>query len=94
MKKTVILAIAYGFYIYGELIDDGKEDGFLKIVNAAMSGGFEGGKGIAGVARGDEAAKIKLDRFDPNEKCIFPLTSVVGIFPSIDLYKFKGTTIR
>ena len=51
-------------------------------------------KGVAGVARGDKDATVTLDRFDQDEDLTFPITAVFAILPSIDLYTFKGTTLR
>lgn len=87
-----IVAVLAGFYFYGEEVK--AQEGYIALKNASMFGGFSGGKGVAGVARGDKAAKVTLDRFDPKEESIFPLTSVIAIMPSIDLYKFSGTTLR
>lgn len=92
MKNCKILAIAYGFYFFGEEVS--APEGYVAIKNASMFGGFSGGKGLPGVARGDKDAKVNLDRFDLSEECLFPITSVVGIFPSINLYEFKGATLR
>jgi hypothetical protein len=93
MKNPKILVIAGGFYYFGDLVESPKE-GYIALKSAAMSGGFSGGKGIPGVARGDSAAKITLDRFDPDEVQIFPESACYGILSSINLYEFKGTTLR
>ena len=90
--NTKIIAVSGGFYFYGEEVEG--PEGYIALKNAAMFGGFDGGKGVAGVARGDKAAIVTLDRFDEKEEVIFPLTAVFAIMPSIDLYKFKGTKIR
>lgn len=87
-----IIAVLAGFYFYGEEVK--AQEGYIALKNASMFGGFSGGKGVAGVARGDKSAKVTLDRFDPKKESIFPLTSVIAIMPSIDLYKFSGTTLR
>lgn len=87
-----IVAANYGFYFFGEEVKS--EDGYIALKNASMFGGFSGGKGMPGVARGDKNAKVTLDKFDDKEEVIFPLTAVIAIMPSIDLYKFNGTTIR
>jgi hypothetical protein len=88
-----IFVIAGGFYYFGEEVD-APQEGFIAMKKCSMSGGFSGGKGIAGVTRGDRDAKIILDRFDENELCIWPLSCCYGILPCIDLYSFKGTTLR
>lgn len=89
---TKILAIAGGFYYFGTEVP--APDGYIAITNAAMFGGFSGGKGLPGVSRGDKSAKVTLDQFEPKEECVFPISCVYGILPSIDLYAFKGTTLR
>lgn len=93
MKNPKILAIAGGFYYFGDLVTSPKE-GYIAITNASMFGGFSGGKGLAGVARGDKDAKINLDQFDQGETQFFPESACYGILSSIDLYKFAGTTKR
>lgn len=92
MPEYKMLVIAGGFYYFGELVD--APEGFVALRNFAMSGGFDGGKGIPGVCRGDKNAKITLDRFAADEEGIFPLSSCYGILPCINLYEFKGTTLR
>lgn len=87
-----ILAISGGFYFFGEEVT--APDGYIALKNAAMFGGFAGGKGLPGVARGDKSATVTLDRFMPEEELLFPITSVIAIMPSINLYDFKGTTLR
>jgi hypothetical protein len=89
---TKILAISGGFYFYGTEIT--APDGYISLKNAAMFGGFSGGKGLPGVSRGDKSATVTLDRFDKDEELLFPLTAVFAIMPSVDLYAFKGTTLR
>jgi hypothetical protein len=93
MGKTVILVIASGFYYFGTRVDSG-DPTMISIVNASMFGGFSGGKGMPGVARGDKDAKVTLDRFSPNEILEFPISACLGIVPSVDLYSFHGTTLR
>lgn len=90
--QTKILAVSGGFYFFGTEVS--APEGYIALKNAAMFGGFAGGKGLPGVARGDKAATVKLDKFDPDEEVLFPLTAVFAIMPSVDLYAFKGTTIR
>lgn len=90
--NTKILAISGGFYFFGTEV--ATQDGYVALKNAAMFGGFSGGKGLPGVARGDKAAKVTLDAFDKDEELLFPLTAVFAILPSIDLFAFKGTTLR
>ena len=88
-----MFAIAGGFYIFGEEVPP-PVPGYVSCKNAAMSGGFGGGKGIPGVCRGDKDATINLDRFAPDEELHFPLTAVYAIMPCIDLYKSKIATLR
>jgi len=90
--QTKILAVSGGFYFFGTEVD--APEGYIALKNAAMFGGFAGGKGLPGVARGDKAATVTLDRFDANEECVFPLSAVFAIIPSVDLYAFKGATLR
>jgi len=90
--STKILAISGGFYYYGTQVD--APDGYIALKDFAMFGGFSGGKGLPGVARGDSEAKVTLDRFAEGEIGYFPLESCLGVLPSVDLYKFKGTTLR
>jgi hypothetical protein len=92
MADTKILAIAGGFYFFGTLVQ--APEGYVALENYAMFGGFSGGKGLPGVARGDSAAKVILDCFEKGTIGHFPLTAVYAVFDSIDLYTSKGTTIR
>jgi hypothetical protein len=91
--STKILAVSGGFYFFGTEIQ-APVDGYIALKKAAMFGGFGGGKGLPGVARGDKSATVTLDRFDADEELLFPATAVFAILPSIDLYAFKGTTLR
>jgi hypothetical protein len=91
--KWNVFTITQGFYFFGEEVESPTE-GFIAVRNAAMFGGFDGGKGVAGVCRGDAKAKVVLDRFEANEELLFPISAVVAILPSINLYEFKGTTLR
>lgn len=88
-----VITVAGGFYFFGNEIPSDNPD-YIKIDNGAMSGGFSGGKGIAGVCRGDNEATIILDRFQDTEVLSFPLSAVYAILPCVNLYEFKGTTIR
>lgn len=90
--STKILAVSGGFYFFGTQVP--APDGYVALRNASMFGGFYGGKGLPGVARGAEGASVVLDRFDQDEELLFPLTAVFAIMPSIDLYSFSGTTLR
>lgn len=92
MSNWKMLTITQGFYFFGEEVE--APEGYIALRKGAMSGGFSGGKGIPGVCRGDKAATITLDRFEEKEELLFPISSVVAILPSINLYQFKGTTIR
>lgn len=91
--NTKILAISGGFYFFGTEVQ-APQEGYIALKKAAMFGGFGGGKGLPGVARGDKAATVILDCFDADEELLFPVTAVFAILPSIDLYAFKGTTRR
>lgn len=93
MKNPTIIAVNGGFYLFGNLLKDAP-DGFICMSEVAMFGGFNGGKGMPGVARGDTAMKVTLDRFEPSSVCLWPIRSVDGIYPSVDLYKFSGTVLR
>lgn len=90
--STKILAISGGFYFFGTEVN--APEGYISLKNAAMFGGFGGSKGLPGVSRGDKSATVTLDRFEKDEELLFPMTAVFAILPSIDLYGFKGTTLR
>lgn len=90
--QTKILAVSGGFYFFGTEVT--APEGYIALKNAAMFGGFAGGKGLPGVARGDKSSTVTLDRFASDEECLFPLSAVFAIIPSIDLYSFKNTTLR
>ncbi len=87
-----ILAVSGGFYFFGTEVT--APDGYVALKDAAMFGGFGGGKGLPGVARGDKSSTVILDRFDAKEEQLFPVTAVFAILSSIDLYTFKGATLR
>lgn len=89
--KTYIIAVDNGFYFFGTEVQS-PADGYLAFENAAMFGGFSGGFGVAGVAKGKPGAEVVLDRIDG--PLTIPTTRVVFILESVDLYKFKGTKIR
>ena len=91
-KNWKIVALTNGFYFFGNEVT--APDGFIKIVEASMFGGFGGGKGMPGLARGDKSSTVTLDKFTENGDIVAPLTSVVFISDSINLYEFKGTTLR
>ncbi len=90
--QTKILAVSGGFYFFGTEVS--APEGYIALKAAAMFGGFGGGKGLPGVARGDKSATVTLDRLGADEECLFPITAVFAIITSIDLYTFKGTTLR
>lgn len=92
MKNWKILAIAGGFYYFGELIDSGK-DGYIAMKNVAGFGRFDGGRGLPGVARGDKKMTVTLYRFEENEVCYWPESSCYGILPTVNLYEFSGATV-
>lgn len=87
-----IFAVAGGFYFFGTEVQ--APDGYLALKDAAMFGGFEGGKGLPGVARGAKGAVVNLDRFEEGEVALFPIQHVYAVLPTIDLYKFTGTKLR
>jgi len=87
-----IFCLTNGFYLFGNEVET--EEGFIKFIEASMFGGFSGGKGLPGVARGDKSSKVTLDRFDDKQEITAPLSSVVFIADSINLYDFSGTTLR
>ena len=95
-KKTegswVIMTLNGGFYYFGREIDS--EEGYLTLVEAAMFGGYSGGAGMPGVSRGAKDAKVNLDRFEPTAKISHPISAVISVAESINLYEFKGTTQR
>jgi hypothetical protein len=93
MENPVIIAVSGGFYLFGDEVQSDAE-GYIAIKNAAMFGGFGGGQGLPGVAGGCAGATVTLDRFPKEEIELFPVQNVFAIFKSVDLYKFKGTTIR
>jgi hypothetical protein len=92
ISKPTIFAIAGGFYYFGDEVP--APSGYVALKNAAMFGGFSGGKGLPGVARGDKEAQVTLDRFTEDSICTFPISSCYGIFESVNLYTFSGTTLR
>jgi hypothetical protein len=93
MENPKIIVIAGGFYYFGNLIESPQE-GYIAINQAAMFGGFSGGKGLPGLARGDTGMIVNIDRFDQEETQFFPESACYGILSSVDLYKFKGATLR
>lgn len=92
MTNTKIITVAGGFYYFGEEVS--APEGYIAIKNAAIFGSFAGNKGMPGVARGDNSATVTLDRFKEEEVIFFPITAVYAINPSVNLYEFKGTTLR
>ena len=86
-----IFTIAGGFYFFGEEVT--APEGYIACIKASMFRRFEGGKGLPGVARGDENAIVYLDTFDQNQEVFFPVSAVYAILPSINLYEFKGAKI-
>lgn len=88
-----IFGVQNGFYFFGTEVE-APEPGWVAIKDGAMFGGFGGGKGVFGVARGEKGATVILDKANPGEEILIPLHAVIFIHPSIDLYTFKGTTIR
>ena len=91
-KNWKIVAGTNGFYFFGEEVQGA--DGYITLQNASMFGGFSGGKGLPGVARGDKSAKVTLDKFSDDASIVLPITSTVFIADSVDLYTFSGTELR
>ena len=91
-KNWVIYAVDNGFYFFGNEVTG--PDGFMALREAAMFGGFGGEKGLPGVAKGHPKATVTLDRFEAEDELVIPQNRVVFIAKSINLYEFKGTTIR
>lgn len=92
MKNPTIFIIAGGFYFFGDEVE--VEEGYVGLNDCAMFGGFSGGKGLAGVARGDKSSTVTLDRFESGKIMRFPINSCYGIISCIDLYQFKGSLLR
>lgn len=94
IKDPVILAVSGGFYFFGNLVQQNPD--YATLEYPAMFGGFAGGKGLPGVARGDKEATVTLDRFDDNQKVMSPLWSgaTLAVMQSINLYAFSGCTLR
>ena len=90
MANTVIVGVDGGFYFFGTEMPG--PDGYMQLDNSAMFGGFAGGKGVGGVARGLKGSTVTLDPLPDGVH--IPLGRVVCIIPSIDLWKFAGTTRR
>lgn len=94
MENPSIVVIDGGFYLFGNVLPLDTMPGFVCMTEAAMFGGFDGNKGMPGVARGDKDAKVTLDRFDPSKMNYYPLSACRGVLPCVDLYKFKGAVLR
>lgn len=92
VKNPKILAIAGGFYYFGDEID--APEGYVAMTKVSMFGGFAGNSGLPAVARGDKSMTVNLDRFDDEIPALWPISSCYGILPSVNLYEFSGTTIR
>lgn len=94
ITNPVILAVSGGFYFFGNLVKGDPE--YATLEYPAMFGGFGGGKGLPGVARGDRDATVTLDRFDDNQRIMSPLWSgaTLAVMQSINLYAFSGCTLR
>jgi hypothetical protein len=87
-----IFIISGGFYFFGNEVP--APEGYVAMNKCSMFGGFSGGKGMPGVARGAKGATVNLDQFIQEDTQIFPLSACLGIISSINLYEFEGTTIR
>lgn len=90
MEKPVIVAATNGFYLFGEEVVG--EDGWVSLENAHMFGGYSGGKGMPGIARGDKSAQVTLDAFPGLVK--INLRHTIFLAESINLLEFSGTTLR
>lgn len=93
MKKHVIVAVASGFYFFG-VEATSPDERFMRLTQCAMFGGFSGGKGMPGVARGDKDAYVTLDFFDESSHMEIPLSAVLFVVDSIDLSTWNNATIR
>lgn len=91
-ENWVIFIISGGFYFFGNEVQ--APEGYIAMEKCAMFGGFSGGKGMPGIARGEKDAKVTLDRFNSDDIQTFPTTACFGIIKSINLYNFSGTTCR
>ncbi|MDZ4726465.1 MAG: hypothetical protein SH817_09920 [Leptospira sp.] len=87
-----ILTVAGGFYYFGNEVQ--AQEGFIGLDKSALFGGFAGAKGMPGVARGAKDATVILDQFEQDTVTLFPITAVYSIASSVNLYTFKGTTLR
>lgn len=92
VENPVIVTIMHGFYYFGNEIS--APEGYISINKAAKFGGFGGKKGEPGVCKGHPEATVTLDRYEPSQVLLFPLSAVLCIAQSVNLYEFKGTTIR
>jgi hypothetical protein len=92
MENWKIFIIAGGFYFFGNEVQ--APEGYIAMDQCSMFGGFSGGKGMPGVVRGESGATVTLDRFIPSDVQTFPISACYGIIASVNLYDFKGTTLR
>lgn len=88
-KNTVIVTVAGGFYYFGEEVK--AQEGYVALKNAAMFMGYDRGKGVPGVARGDKDSNVKLGFFTPGDVIHFPILHVYAITPCIDLSTWGNT---
>lgn len=86
-----MVALKGGFYFFGKL--SSATDGYLKLTEAYMSGGFEN-NGISGQCSGNPTSKMTLDAFDKGQELQFRTDSCLAIMPSIDIAALKTTTLR
>ncbi len=86
-----MVALKNGFYFFGKLNQAG--NGYFKLTEASMSGGYTN-NGISGQCSGNPESKMTLDRFDDSQELVFKDYSCLAIFPSVNLYKLKTTTLR
>lgn len=92
MQNPVVIAVREGFYLFGDEVPG--PEGYICLRNAAMFGNFGGGQGLPGVVGGCDGATVTLDKFPEDDEELFNFDNVLFIVKSVNLYEFKGTTIR
>lgn len=92
MSEYKILAVAGGFYFFGRQAP--APEGYIALTEAAMFGGFGGGLGLPGVARGAAKSTVTLDCFEKESVQLFPVENVYAVMTSVNLHKHKGTADR
>lgn len=93
LSNYTYVCLTNGFYFFGEEVP--APEGFIRLVNASMFGGFSGNKGFPGVVRQDPDAEVTLDRFEPTEKLDAPMSAVVFIVKANkNPYEWKNAKLR